>query len=160
MKTVSFVAATSNSGKTTLIEKLVQILKERGLRVAVVKHAPKGFDIDRPSKDSWRFRDAGADAVLLVGPGGLALQRQSAGIADQRCIEKLVGPVDIVLREGFKDDGGDRIEVFRFGISGDRPLCYNEKAFRALVSDVRIDCGIPWFHIDDAQGVADLIAKL
>ena len=77
MKTVSFVAASSNSGKTTLIEKVVRILKERGLRVAVIKHASKGFDIDRPGKDSWRFREAGADAVMLVGPDSMALMKMT-----------------------------------------------------------------------------------
>jgi molybdopterin-guanine dinucleotide biosynthesis protein B len=158
MKTISFVAASSNSGKTTLIEKVVRVLKERGLRVAVVKHAPKGFDIDRPGKDSWRFREAGADAVLLVGPGGLALQQRDTHEPSGDRISQLVGEVDVVIREGFKGAGGDRIEVFRSGVSGDRPLCASDRSFLALVSDRREEHGVPWIHLDDVRAVADLIA--
>ncbi len=66
LRVVSFVSASSNSGKTTLIEKIVKHLKARGLRVAVVKHASAGFELDRPGKDSWRFQEAGADSVVLV----------------------------------------------------------------------------------------------
>ena len=69
MRVVSFVAASSNSGKTTLIEKIVRMLKARGLRVAVIKHASAGFELDKQGKDSWRFQEAGADTVVLVGPG-------------------------------------------------------------------------------------------
>lgn len=158
MKIISFVAASSNSGKTTLIEKVVRILKKRGLRVAVVKHAPKGFDVDHRGKDSWRFREAGADAVLIVGPGEVALQKTTAAPIDGEEMARLLGDVDIVLREGFRDAGGDRIEVFRSGVSGGQPLCVQDRSFRALVSDVPLSCGVPWYHLDDAEGVADFIA--
>ena len=158
MKIISFVAASSDSGKTTLIEKVVRILKERGLRVAVVKHAPKGFELDRPGKDSWRFREAGADAVLLVGPDRIALQRRSEHALSLAELAQLAGNVDLIIREGFKEAGGDRIEVFRSGVSGERPFCMSDRSFIALVSDQRFECGIPWFEIDDAQGVADLLA--
>jgi molybdopterin-guanine dinucleotide biosynthesis protein B len=161
MKVISFVAAASGSGKTTLIEKVVRILRSRGLRVAVVKHASKGFELDRPGKDSWRFREAGADAVLLVGPEGWALQRRSAVPPDEAEVAALVGDADVVLREGFKHEAGPKIEVFRSGVSGERPMCTGSGGFLALVSDQRLDAGIPWLHIDDAQSVADLItAKL
>lgn len=158
MKVISFVAAASGSGKTTLIEQVVRILKGRGLRVAVVKHASKGFDIDLPGKDSWRFREAGADAVLLVGPDRMALQRRITAEPSDAELEAFLGGADIVIREGFKGGGGDRIEVFREGVSGARPLCLDGGLFLALVSDRRYDAGIPWYHIDDAQGVADLLA--
>jgi molybdopterin-guanine dinucleotide biosynthesis protein B len=158
MKTISFVAASSNSGKTTLIEKVVRILKDRGLRVAVVKHASKGFEIDRRGKDSWRFREAGADAVLLVGPEGIALQKRSDRPPDAEEIQALVGDADIVIREGFRIEAGAKIEVFRSGVSGTRPLCMDDRSFLALVSDRRFECGIPWFDLDDANGVAGFLA--
>ena len=158
MKTFSFVAASSNSGKTTLIEKVVRILKDRELRVAVVKHASQGFDLDRPGKDSWRFREAGADSVLLVGPGELVLQQRTGREPSNEEIERLVGGADVIIREGFKGAGGGRIEVFRSGVSGEEPLCAHDRTFLALVSDVRFECGVPWFHLDDAKGVADLIS--
>lgn len=158
MKIVSFVAATSNSGKTTIIEKVVRILKERGLRVAVIKHASKGFELDRPGKDSWRFREAGADAVVLVGPDRLALMRTIEAGPSMKDLEALAGNADIVIREGFKHDALNKIEVFRSGVSGQQPLCATDRSFRALVSDRPIDVAVPRFDWNDAAAVADFIA--
>lgn len=161
MYTVSFVAASSNSGKTTLIEKVVRILKTRGLRVAVIKHASKGFDIDRPGKDSWRFREAGADAVMLVGPDSMALMQNISRDPSPDELNLMVQDIDVVIREGFKQDKGNRIEVFRSGVSGEQPLCVTDGSFLALVSDVPLSVPIPRFDLNDAAAVADLItAKL
>ena len=161
MKTVSFIAATSNSGKTTIIEKVVRILKERGLRVAVVKHASKGFDLDRPGKDSWRFREAGADSVVLVGQDSMALMRSIDQVPSMREIKEVVGHVDIVIREGFKNDGANKIEVYRSGVSGERPLCLTDQSIVALVSSAPEDVPIPRFDWNDAASIADFIfAKL
>lgn len=161
MKIVSFVAASSNSGKTTLIEKVVRILKERGLRVAVIKHASKGYDIDRPGKDSWRFREAGADAVLLVGPDEMAIMKKISREPSLDEFKMMVQDIDVVIREGFKMDRENRIEVFRSGVSGEQPLCMTDRSFLALVSDVSFSTAIPRFDLDDAASVADFItAKL
>jgi len=160
MKTVSFVAASSNSGKTTLIEKVVRILKARGLRVAVVKHASKGFDLDRPGKDSWRFREAGADAVVLVGPDRLALMRTIEEGPSMKDLEALAGNADIVIREGFKNDALNKIEVFRSGVSGNQPLCVNDRSIIALVSSAPLSVAVPRFDWNDAVAVAEFIAKL
>jgi molybdopterin-guanine dinucleotide biosynthesis protein B len=160
MKTVSFIAASSNSGKTTLIEKVVRILKARGLRVAVIKHASKGFDIDRPGKDSWRFREAGADAVTLVGPDSMALMKMIERQPSPEELELWAGDVDIVIREGFKQEGSNRIEVFRGGVSGEQPLCVNDRSIIALVSSIPIAVAIPRFDWNDAASVADFITKL
>ncbi len=159
MRIVSFVAAASNSGKTTLIEKIIPLLKARGLRVAVVKHAHAGFEMDRPGKDSWRFREAGADAVMVIGPDGLALTKtlQAEPIAE---LELLARDADIVIQEGFKKTAQNKIEVFRTGISGEQPLCMTDPSFLALVSDAPYDIPIPRFDINDACGIAEyLIAK-
>ena len=158
MKIVSFVAASSNSGKTTLIEKVVPLLKERGLRVAVIKHASKGFSIDHPGKDSWRFREAGADAVMLVGPDEMALMKKIAREPDLAELEGMMQDVDVVIREGFKKNEGARIEVFRSGASGKQPLCMTDRSFLALVSDKPVSVSIPRFDLNDAAAVADFIA--
>ncbi len=160
MKTVSIIAASSGSGKTTLIEKIVPLLKAKGLRVAVVKHASKGFDLDHPGKDSWRFREAGAEAVVLVGPGSLALLRTSEKEPSGGELEELVRGADVLIREGFKKSGMNRIEVFRSGVSGNAPLCVTDRSIIALVSDTPLDTTIPRFDINDARGVAEFIAKL
>lgn len=160
MKIVSFVAAMSNSGKTTIIEKVVRILKERGLRVAVIKHASKGFELDRPGKDSWRFREAGADAVVLVGPDSVAVMKRIATQPTLEGLEPLVKDADIVIREGFKQEGPNRIEVFRSGVSGNQPLCVNDRSIIALVSSAPLSVAVPRFDWNDAASVADFITKL
>src|SRR3990172_412069 len=139
MLVLSFGAAKSNSGKTTLIEKVIPLLKGRGLRVAVIKHASAGFDLDRPGKDSWRFQQAGVDAVVLVGPDRLALMKTTASRPQLRELEVLLPDADIIIQEGFKQDAPNRIEVFRAGVSGDRPLCMDDNSFLALVSDKAFD---------------------
>jgi molybdopterin-guanine dinucleotide biosynthesis protein B len=158
MKIVSFVAATSNSGKTTIIEKVVRILKDRGLRVAVIKHASKGFELDRPGKDSWRFNEAGADTVVLVGPGCVALMRKIDEEPSIKDLQVLLGNVDIVIREGFKHDTLNKIEVFRSGVSGEQPFCVQDRSVVALVSDRSFDVPIPCFDWNDASAIADFIS--
>jgi molybdopterin-guanine dinucleotide biosynthesis protein B len=153
MKIFSFVAASSNSGKTTLIEKIVAILKARGLRVGVIKHTSQGFDLDKPGKDSWRFRQAGADEVVLVGPQSLAVMRS---LDHDPGLEEIIRQLsaDIVIVEGFKDSGKNRIEVFRAGVSAGQPLCLSDSSFLALVSDKPFELSIPVFDLNDAEGVA------
>ena len=159
MRTVSFVAATSNSGKTTLIEKLVAIFRSRGLRVAVIKHASAGFDLDKPGKDSWRFQQAGADAVILVGPDKLALIKKLRHAPSSEELQDLAGDVDLVIHEGFKRSAASRIEVFRSNVSGERPLCSDDPSYLALVSDKPFDVPVPRFDINDAEGVAKFILE-
>ena len=143
MKTFSFVAARSNSGKTTLIEKIVKLLKARGLRVAVVKHASKGFDLDHQGKDSWRFQQAGADTVVLVGPGKMADAPRDSGMNPIWRSWNALLDADIVIFEGFKKSAKNRIEVFRVGVSGERPLCMDDPSFLALVSDRAFRAPVP-----------------
>jgi len=156
---VSFVAASSGSGKTTLIEKIVAILKVRGLRVAVMKHASTGYDLDKPGKDSWRFQQAGADTVLLIGPASMAVMKKTEKEPSPEELEPIIGDADIVLVEGFRNEGMNRIEVFRRGISGERPLCLDDPSFFALVSDRPFDLPLPWFDLNDAEGVAEFIIQ-
>jgi molybdopterin-guanine dinucleotide biosynthesis protein MobB len=160
MIVVSFVAASSNSGKTTLIEKIVPLLKTRGLRVAVIKHASGGFELDIPGKDSWRFQQAGADAVILAGPQKIALMKKIEHGPSYDELEQLAGDVDIVLYEGFKEGAKNKIEVFRQGVSGEYPLSLNDPSYLALVSDRPfIRAAIQQFAINDAIGVANFIVR-
>ena len=160
MRIVSFVAASSNSGKTTLIEKVVGNLKARGLRVAVVKHASAGFDLDKPGKDSWRFQQAGADTVVLVGPDTMAFMKKITREPTPEELVRIAGDVDIVIHEGFKSSAKNRIEIFRHGISGKRPLSLDDPSYLALVSDQPVETIIPRFDWNDAEGVADFIVNM
>ena len=158
-RVVSFVAASSKSGKTTLIEKVVKILKARGLRVAVIKHASDGFELDIPGKDSWRFWAAGADSVVLVGPGKVALMKRTGHDPSPEELEQLAGDVDIVILEGFKKNTKNKIEVFRHGVSAEAPLSLHDPSFLALVTDRTFAVSIPCFDLNDAAGVADFIVS-
>ncbi len=158
MRIVSFVAARSNSGKTTLIEKIVRILKARGMRVAVIKHASAGFELDKPGKDSWRFEQAGADSVVLVGPGRMAVLKKLDHDPPAAELLQAARDADVVIYEGFKQSAVNKIEVFRQGISGAEPLCMRDGSFRALVRDVPYPVAIPQFDLNDAEAVAEFIA--
>jgi len=109
------IAGWSGSGKTTLIEKLIPQFTARGLSVSVIKHAHHGFDLDRPGKDSYRHREAGAKQVLMLSAQRWVLMHELRDEDEpslQRQLEML-GPCDIVLIEGFKAAAVPKVEVFR-----------------------------------------------
>lgn len=115
MKVVAF-AGYSGCGKTTLVERLIPLLRQRGLRVSVVKHAHHLFDIDHPAKDSYRHREAGAFEVVIASSRRLALMRefeQEAQLSVHQLIAELYEGVDWVLVEGFKDSDLQKLEVWR-----------------------------------------------
>lgn len=96
----------SGSGKTTLLERLVAIFRARGLRVAVLKDAHHGFSMDKPGKDSWRYREAGAETVVVRSDARwVVLHETPAGRAGVEELLSHVGDVDLVLVEGFKNEG-------------------------------------------------------
>jgi len=113
--TIPFVSlvGNSNSGKTTLIEQIVRELKKLGYRVATVKHAHHGFNIDRPGKDSYRLKEAGSDVVVVSSPTQLALIKDIETEASLSQIATLIGnKVDIILLEGFKSTTKPKIVIF------------------------------------------------
>ena len=108
---VSFIGL-SNSGKTTLLEKVIKELKIRGYRVAVVKHCPHGFDIDHPGKDSWRLAQAGSDVVAVSSPNKTAfVERLDTELTLAQIRTIFEAKADIVLAEGYKKDNADKILV-------------------------------------------------
>jgi molybdopterin-guanine dinucleotide biosynthesis protein MobB len=98
--------------------------------------------------------------VVLVGPDSVAVMKRAVTQPTPAELEPLVADADIVIREGFKQDGPNRIEVFRSGVSGSQPLCVNDRSIIALVSSVPLDVPVPRFDWDDAAAVADFITKL
>ncbi len=139
MKLLGFVGS-SGSGKTTLMTQILPLLRGHGLRVSALKHAHHGFDIDRPGKDSFRYREAGAEEVMLVADGRWVLLREEA---EEMSLEALTGrmaPVDIVLVEGFKLAQIPRIEVFRPGL-GKPPFFPDDPGVVAVASDEPLDAG-------------------
>ncbi len=153
------IVGTSNSGKTTLIEKLIPELVRRGYRVATIKHDVHGFDVDRQGKDSWRHKNAGAHTVVISSPTKLALIRDvdhDAGLVELR--DRYIRDVDLILTEGYKKNNQPKIEVFRQEMKREL-LCTPDNNLLALATDTPFQIGVPCFALDDAQGLTDLIEK-
>ena len=161
MNLVSFCGA-SGSGKTTLMEGVLAALKRRGLRVSVVKHAHKGFDIDQPGKDSWRHRQAGAFEVVVASAHRLAKLRELEGSTPPNLhqLVRELAPCDWVLAEGFKHADVMKIEVLRAAL-GTQPLYPADPFVAALALDdpraPPVPTQRPVFSLDDAQGVAEYL---
>lgn len=152
------IAGYSGSGKTTLIEKLIPALKAHGLTVSVIKHAHHGFDIDRPGKDSYRQREAGASEVLLSCNSRWALMHELRD-APEPTLDQLLqrlSPCDLVLVEGFKQEPVPKLEVFRRE-NGKPPLYPERPDIVALASDDDATTDLPVFPLDDAAAMARFI---
>lgn len=156
---VSFVAK-SGTGKTTLLEKVIAILKGRGWKVGVIKHDAHRFDIDHPGKDSHRLTAAGADTMLISSPEKLALVKQhQASPPLGELIATYFSDVDIVLTEGFKLGDLPKIEVHRKERSA-ALLCRGENCDPTLVavaSDDLLDLDVPLLDLNDPGRVATFI---
>jgi molybdopterin-guanine dinucleotide biosynthesis protein MobB len=157
MSLVVSVVGRSNSGKTTLLEKLIVELKRRGYTVAAVKHSGSGFQLDHPGKDSWRFSEAGSDAVVLASPSGLAfLQKASRPPSLEEVIDFLDNRYDCILVEGFKESGVPKIEVHRKELGG---LLTPPQKLMAVVTDEQLDVPVPQFSSLDGVALVDLLEK-
>jgi molybdopterin-guanine dinucleotide biosynthesis protein B len=156
-KAIGFIGY-SNSGKTTLIEKLIPRFRAQGLTVSAVKNAHHGFDMDRPGKDSHRYREAGAGQVLISTTERWALLTETpAGHATLDDLLAQLAPCDLVIVEGFKSEGRiPRIEVRRAAV-GD-PLIYPHDAnVIAVAADFALECPLPVLDLNDADKIAAFI---
>lgn len=159
MKAIGFIGY-SNTGKTTLIERLIPLLKARGLAVSAIKHAHHGFDMDRPGKDSYRYREAGAGQVLIATQQRWALLTETP--ARPATLEELLAqldPCDLVIVEGFKSEGQiPRIEVRRT-TNTEPPIFPNDPNVIAVAADHAIDTRLPLLDLNDPAKIADFIVE-
>ncbi len=154
---ISFVG-NSGSGKTTLLEGVVRELKRLGFRVAVVKHAPHGFDIEQPKKDSWRLTQAGSDIVVLSSPERVSLVERVGMELTLTQIEALVGDkVDIVLVEGYKN--GNTVKILVGGTEPDQERFCREEETLATVSPHLSSSGVLQFDYGDVVNIVDLLIE-
>lgn len=149
-----------NSGKTGLMERLVREISARGYSVSTVKHAHHSFDVDHPGKDSYRHRHAGAQEVLLASKTRFALMHELRGAPEPPLADLLakLAPVDLVLVEGYKRDTHPKIEAYRHE-TGNALIAPDDRAIRAVASDVPLELDRPVFDLDDTGGIADFILK-
>lgn len=154
---LSFVGR-SNSGKTTLIERVIPELVRAGYKVATVKHAGHGFDLDTEGKDSWRHKRAGASSVLVLSKGSMAM---FADVPDQMNVEEvrdrfLDHTYDLIIAEGWKHEHYPKIVIVREQIG---EIQVSTEGLLAVVSDKPVNLSVPLFGLDDIGGVAELIMK-
>jgi molybdopterin-guanine dinucleotide biosynthesis protein MobB len=155
------IVGTSNSGKTTLIEKLIAELKRRGYRVATIKHNRHGFEIDHEGKDSWRHRHAGAATTIVASPSQVAVMEDvDRDYSIVELVNIYIRKADIVLTEGFKGNPLPKIEVYRSELKRERLTGPNDNLI-ALAVDNRnnSDPDVPCFDRNDAVGIVDLIIE-
>ena len=156
-------SAFSGTGKTTLLKKLIPLLKEEGVRVAVIKHAHHDFDIDKPGKDSYELRKAGADQVLIASDKRRALVTETVPAREPELAELVAlvdaSEVDLVLVEGFRHLPFSKIELHR--PSQGKPLIFPEdNSIIAIASDERVDAGeLSQLNINDPGQIVSFITE-
>ena len=155
-------AAFSGSGKTTLLEKLIPLLRARGLRLALIKHSHHDFEMDRPGKDSDRLRRAGAGQVLLASKYRTAWIREGDGEKEPELGELLqrldTRALDLVLVEGFREAPIAKIEIHRPSLK--KPLlCPGDRRIIALAADEppRQEVPVPVLMLEEAESIADFV---
>ena len=154
-------AAYSGTGKTTLLVKLIPLLKDSGIRVALIKHAHHDFDIDIPGKDSYDLRKAGAEQVLVASTRRRALIRETTTEAELQ-LEELVNElhldeVDLVLVEGFRHVAFPKIELHRPSLKRDL-IFVDDHDVIAVASDQAIDTSrLPLLDINQPEEIVRFI---
>ncbi|MEQ8294481.1 MAG: molybdopterin-guanine dinucleotide biosynthesis protein B [Roseovarius sp.] len=154
------VVGWKNAGKTGLMERLVSEIIGRGISVSTVKHAHHTFDVDHPGKDSHRHRVAGAREVLLASRKRIALMHELRD-EEEPTLEVLLqrlGPVDLVLVEGYKRDAHPKVEAHR-AETGNPLIATDDPTVRAVASDTPLELDRPVFDLNDTKAIADFILR-
>lgn len=157
MTQVICIVGRSRSGKTTLIEKLIPVLKNKGYKIGTVKHSHHIFDFDKSGKDSWRHKDAGAETVIIASPGKIAIVKND----HEGTLDSLIdyfGDMDLVITEGYKGAHKPKIEVVRAARHSDI-LLKGDRHLVAVVSDAILDIDLPIFGLEDLDDLANFIEE-
>lgn len=144
----------SGSGKTTLLTAMIGCLRGRGLRVSTIKHAHHALELDKPGKDSYRHRHAGAEETILANAARFALFREHRAAPEPDLGDLLarLAPVDIVLVEGFKSYEFPKLEVYRPALG--KPPLWDEMAVIGVASDEALPgCNVPVVDLNQPEAV-------
>jgi len=156
MRPIISIVGKSDSGKTSLLESLIIELKQRGYKLAVIKHSASGFEIDQEGTDTWRLNRAGSDMVAISSPSKLAVINRVERDFDPKELSRFVAwDCDLILTEGFKQSATFKIEIHRR--EQGRELVSPIKQLLAVVTDEPLDVDVPQFARDDVPKLADLI---
>lgn len=153
------LAGWSGSGKTTLLAKLIPVLNARGLKVSTIKHAHHNFDLDKPGKDSYVHREAGATEVFISSARRWAQLHELAN-EEELHLRDIIGrmsPVDLVIVEGFKRETHPKIEIYRAAVG--KPLLQpGDDWIVAIASDAPVpQAKVPVLDLDDIEIIADAL---
>jgi molybdopterin-guanine dinucleotide biosynthesis protein B len=156
-------AARSGTGKTTLLAELLPLLEAEGLRVGVIKHSHHDVEIDRPGKDSYRLRKAGARQLILASPYRTVLIEEKRPPREPRLAELVVrldlGSLDLVLTEGFRHEPFPKIELHRHGLG--RPFLHpHDTSIIAIASDRKLDTLLPQLDLNRPRQIVQFILGL
>jgi len=158
------VTGWKNSGKTTLVTKLVTQFVSKGLRVSTIKHAHESFDIDHEGTDSSLHRKAGAHEVAIASPKRWALMHEATSAGAAPTLDTMIArlsPCDLVLVEGYKGSLIPKIECIRKANAKDDQIWKSNKSIVALATEVTVsDCSLPRFDINAVEDMTDYIAQL
>jgi molybdopterin-guanine dinucleotide biosynthesis adapter protein len=153
------IVGASDSGKTTFLEQLIPLIRDKGYRVGTVKHDAHGFEMDHEGKDTWRHRIAGAQTIAISSPAQVATIRT---VIQELELDTLAARYfwqeDILLAEGYKRSHYPKIEIFR-SVVEPKPICGPQDNLIALVTDDEADIQVPTFRFNEVARVADLIEE-
>jgi molybdopterin-guanine dinucleotide biosynthesis protein MobB len=156
MPQIISIVGKSHSGKTTLLQGLISELKQRGLRVATIKHSTHEFKMDSTGKDSWLLAQAGSELVVFNSPTSLAYIRRIDKEVSLDELSHLIGEdYDIVLTEGYTRERCPKIEVHRRQQGPD--LISPVEELIAIASDEPLDTNLPQYTLDNFKGMVELI---
>ena len=160
MKVFGF-AGYSGSGKTTLIENIIPVLVSQGIRVSLIKHAHHAFDVDRPGKDSYRHRQAGASEVMLTSAKRWILMHEIMDQPEPELPEQLrrMSACDIVLIEGFKKQPIPKLEIHRKA-HGVPFLFGNDPHIVGIATDEQLDTKLPQFGLDEYAALSAFVLDM
>ena len=161
MKPVLAIAAWSGTGKTSLLKKLIPALYARGIRTGVIKHTHHNMDIDKPGKDSYELRHAGAAQTMVASAQRWALMTETPE-KDTLDLNYLVSrmdhsALDLVFVEGFKHDSVAKILLFRQGTGHGIDELTLDQDVIAVASDVSLTIQMPVLNLNDTDEIADFI---
>jgi molybdopterin-guanine dinucleotide biosynthesis protein B len=148
-----------NSGKTSLMERLVADITARGVSVSTIKHVHHAVDLDQPGKDSFRHRQAGAREVVLASADRFAVMVEHRGPEPELpAILARLAPVDLVLVEGYKRDAHPKIEVWR-AETGQPLIQPGDPLVRAVATDAELALAVPTMDLNDTAAIASFILR-
>lgn len=154
------VIGRKNNGKTKLVVDIITELTRRGLSVGSVKHSSHDHELDKPGKDSFLHRQAGATPATIITPSLTAVFIPQSGTDDPlNILLPLYQDKDIVVVEGYLNGPGEKIEVWRKE-GGEAPIAPGRKEIKAIVTDDAIDIGIPVWPRADMKSIGDHILRL